>query len=37
MPELLTALFASYGQLSDETRAKIPLKQIWAPVAGVDA
>jgi restriction system protein len=37
MPELLTALFASYSQLSDETRAKIPLKQIWAPVAGVDA
>ncbi|WP_374660091.1 restriction endonuclease [Phenylobacterium sp.] len=37
MPELLTALFASYSQLSDETRAEIPLKQIWAPVAGVDA
>lgn len=37
MPELLTALFASYGQLSDDTRAKIPLKQIWAPVAGVEA
>lgn len=37
MPELLSALFASYGQLTDETRAKIPLKQIWSPVAGVDA
>lgn len=37
MPELLNALFASYGQLTDETRAKIPLKQIWSPVAGVDA
>lgn len=37
MPELLNALFASYGQLTDETRTKIPLKQIWSPVAGVDA
>jgi restriction system protein len=36
MPELLSALFSSYHQLSDETRAKLPLKQIWAPVAGAD-
>ncbi len=33
MPELLNALFSSYGQLSDQTRAKLPLKQIWAPSA----
>lgn len=35
MPDLLKALFRTYGELSDETRAKLPLKQIWAPVAGV--
>lgn len=33
MPDLLKALFRTYGQLSDETRAKLPLKQIWAPVS----
>jgi restriction system protein len=32
MPELLTALTKAYNKLSDETRAKIPLKQIWVPV-----
>jgi len=34
MPDLLNALFRTYGQLSDETRAKLPLKQIWAPMVG---
>ncbi|MEO0818247.1 MAG: restriction endonuclease [Pseudomonadota bacterium] len=34
MPDLLMALFRTYGELSDETRAKLPLKQIWAPMAG---
>jgi restriction system protein len=34
MPDLLKALFRSYGELSDETRAKLPLKQIWAPMSG---
>ncbi len=34
MPDLLKALFRTYGELSDETRAKLPLKQIWAPVSG---
>ncbi len=34
MPDLLKALFRTYGQLSNETRAKLPLKQIWAPMAG---
>lgn len=32
MQELLNALFKVYGQLSDETRAKLPLKQVWAPL-----
>lgn len=31
MPELLGALFRTYGQLSEETRLRLPLKQIWAP------
>ncbi len=36
MPDLLNALFRTYGALSEETRAKLPLKQIWAPmVVGV--
>lgn len=34
MPDLLNALFRTYAELSDETRAKLPLKQIWAPIAG---
>jgi restriction system protein len=33
MPDLLNALYRTYGQLSDETRAKLPLKQVWAPIA----
>ena len=32
MPDLLKALFRSYDELSDETREKLPLKQIWAPM-----
>jgi len=32
MPDLLRALFRSYNELSDETREKLPLKQIWAPM-----
>ncbi len=35
MPDLLKALFRTYDQLSDETRAKLPLKRIWAPTTGV--
>ena len=34
MPDLLKALFRTYHELSDETRAKLPLKQIWAPTSG---
>jgi restriction system protein len=37
MPDLLKALFRTYADLSDETRAKLPLKQIWAPVSGAEA
>lgn len=37
MPDLLNALFRTYSGLSDETRAKLPLKQVWAPVAGAEA
>lgn len=36
-PDLLKALFRTYAELSDTTRAKLPLKQIWAPVSGDDA
>jgi restriction system protein len=32
MPDLLKALCKSYVELSDETREKLPLKQIWAPM-----
>ena len=34
MPDLLKALFRTYSELSGETRAKLPLKQIWAPMVG---
>lgn len=37
MPDLLNALYRTYDQLTDETRAKLPLKQVWAPVAVVEA
>ncbi len=37
MPDLLKALFRTYEELTDETRSKLPLKQIWAPVSGGDA
>ena len=36
MPDLLKALFRTYGELTEKTRAKLPLKQIWAPMV-VDA
>lgn len=36
MPDLLKALFRAYGELTDETRTKLPLKQIWAPISGSD-
>lgn len=32
MSDLLKALFRSYKELSDETREKLPLKQVWAPM-----
>ena len=35
MPDLLKALFRTYDKLSDENRAKLPLKRIWAPTTGV--
>jgi restriction system protein len=31
MQELLAALFRTYSQLSEETRLKLPFRQIWAP------
>lgn len=34
MPDLLRALFRAYEDLSEETKAKLPLKQIWAPISG---
>jgi restriction system protein len=37
MPELLKALFSAYPELSDETRAKLPLKQIWAPIVAAES
>lgn len=33
MRDLLDALFRSYPRLSEETRARLPLKQVWAPAA----
>ncbi|MCC7017726.1 MAG: restriction endonuclease [Rhodospirillales bacterium] len=36
MPDLLKTLFRTYNDLSDETRAKLPLKQIWAAIARGD-
>jgi restriction system protein len=36
MRDLLNALFRVYNQLSDETREKLPLKQIWAPMRARD-
>ena len=37
MPDLLKAIFRSYGNLSDGTRAKLPLKQIWTTTSEGDA
>ncbi|KPF81416.1 restriction endonuclease [Novosphingobium sp. AAP93] len=34
MDELLKALFRTYADLKEETRAKLPLKQIWVPTTG---
>lgn len=34
MRDLLDALYRTYGSLSDQTRAKLPLKQIWVPIVG---
>ena len=36
MSDLLNALFRTYARLSDETRKKLPLKSVWAPIAGVE-
>ncbi len=33
MSDLLRALYRAYPNLSDETRARLPLKQIWVPIA----
>ena len=32
MPDLLKVLFRTYNELSDETKAKLRLKQIWVPM-----
>ena len=32
MPDLLKVLFRTYSELSDETKAKLRLKQIWVPM-----
>lgn len=37
MPELLKALFSAYPHLSDQTRARLPLKQIWAPIVATES
>jgi restriction system protein len=37
MPDLLNALFRAYKDLSEETKARLPLKQIWAPISGDEA
>ena len=36
MQDLLNALFRSYDKLSDKTRTKLQLKQIWIPISGED-
>jgi restriction system protein len=36
MSDLLKALYRTYNDLSDTTRAKLPLKQIWVPMVGGD-
>lgn len=36
MPDLLRALYRAYPNLSDETRARLPLKQIWVPMVAVE-
>lgn len=32
MPQLLQALYRAYPKLPDETRTRLPLKQIWVPI-----
>jgi restriction system protein len=32
MPELLDALFRNYHRLSPDTRGRLPLRQVWAPM-----
>ena len=34
MTDLLEALYRNYGALSDKTKKKLPIKQVWVPVAG---
>ena len=36
MDDLLKALFKSYAELPEYIRAKLPLRQIWAPVSQDD-
>jgi restriction system protein len=36
MPDLLRALYRAYPNLSDETRARLPLKQIWVPIVAAE-
>ena len=36
MNQLLEAIFDTYDKLSDETKKKLPLKRVWAPVASDD-
>jgi restriction system protein len=33
MQDLLKALFRNYDRLSEDTRAKLPLRRVWAPIA----
>ncbi|MBC7604695.1 MAG: restriction endonuclease, partial [Ramlibacter sp.] len=32
MSDVLKALYRTYGQLSVETRTRLPLKQVWVPI-----
>lgn len=36
LPDLLRALYRAYPNLSDETRARLPLKQIWVPMVATE-
>jgi restriction system protein len=37
MSELLEAVFSVYDHLQDETRLRLPLKQVWAPATAGDS